>query len=135
MTLRPGLEQPWKPSMKTPLRFPSRTVSTAKRTCASKGGSRRTMPDYPTPPIAAQAPRTAVAASQAGCADPGIAPALRLVSVGVADVFGGARLGETGPLSQGVQACRKALRICYINSMEVRKKMPRGFKKRSRGFK
>jgi hypothetical protein len=44
-------------------------------------------------------------------------------------------LGETGPLSHGVQARRKALRIRYINSMEVRKKRPRGFKKRSRGFK
>jgi hypothetical protein len=30
-------------------------------------------------------------------------------------------LGETGPLSQGVQARRKALRIRHINSMEVRK--------------
>ena len=46
-----------------------------------------------------------------------------------------AHLGETGPLSQGVQARRKALRIRYINSMEVRKKRPRGFKKRPRGFK
>ena len=44
-------------------------------------------------------------------------------------------LGETGPLSQGVQAGRKALRIRHINSMEVRKKRPRGFKKWSRGFK
>jgi hypothetical protein len=46
------------------------------------------------------------------------------------------RLGETGPLSQqGVQARRKALIIRYINGMDVRKKMPRGFKKRPRGFK
>jgi hypothetical protein len=44
-------------------------------------------------------------------------------------------LGETGPLSQGVQAGRKALRIRHINGMEVRKKRPRGFKKRPRGFK
>ena len=44
-------------------------------------------------------------------------------------------LGETGPLSQGVQARRKALRIRHINGMEVRKKRPRGFKKRPRGFK
>jgi hypothetical protein len=44
-------------------------------------------------------------------------------------------LGETGPLSQGVQVRRKALRIRYINGMEVRKKRPRGFKKRPRGFK
>jgi hypothetical protein len=44
-------------------------------------------------------------------------------------------LGETGPLSQGVQARRKALRIRYINGMEVRKKRPRGFKKMLRGFK
>jgi hypothetical protein len=42
-----------------------------------------------------------------------------------------ADLGETGPLSQGVQA----LRIRHINGMEVRKKRPRGFKKRPRGFK
>ena len=42
-------------------------------------------------------------------------------------------LGETGPLSQGVQARRKALRIRYINSMEVRKKRPRGFKKEAQG--
>jgi hypothetical protein len=46
-----------------------------------------------------------------------------------------ANLGETGPLSQGVQARRKALRIRYINGMEVRKRRPRGFKKRPRGFK
>jgi hypothetical protein len=40
----------------------------------------------------------------------------------------GPNLGETGPLSQGVQTRRKALRIRYINGMEVRKKRPRGFK-------
>jgi hypothetical protein len=45
------------------------------------------------------------------------------------------RLGETGPLSQGVQARRKALSIRYINGMEVRKKRPRGFKKRPTRFK
>jgi hypothetical protein len=44
-------------------------------------------------------------------------------------------LGETGPLSQGVQVGRKALRICNMNCMEVRKKRPRGSKKRPRGFK
>jgi hypothetical protein len=44
-------------------------------------------------------------------------------------------LAETGPLSQGVQAGRKALRKRHINGMEVRKKRPRGFKKRPRGFK
>ena len=32
-----------------------------------------------------------------------------------------------------VQARRKALRIRYINGMEVRKKRSRGFKKRPRG--
>jgi hypothetical protein len=37
-------------------------------------------------------------------------------------------LGETGPLSQGVQAGRKALRIRHLNGVEVRKKRPRGFK-------
>jgi hypothetical protein len=37
-------------------------------------------------------------------------------------------LGETGPLSQGVQAGRKVLNICHINGMEVRKKRSRGFK-------
>jgi hypothetical protein len=37
-------------------------------------------------------------------------------------------LGETGPLSQGVQAGRKAIRIHHMNCMEVRKKRPRGFK-------
>ena len=41
----------------------------------------------------------------------------------------GWHLGETGPLSQGVQAGRKALRTLHINGMDVRKKMPRGFKK------
>jgi hypothetical protein len=46
-----------------------------------------------------------------------------------------AYLGETGPLSQGVQARRKALRIRHINGMEVRKKRPRGVEKRPRGFK
>jgi hypothetical protein len=35
-----------------------------------------------------------------------------------------AYLGETGPLSQGVQAGRKALRISQINGMRVRKKRP-----------
>ena len=34
-------------------------------------------------------------------------------------------LGEAHPLSQGVQAGRKALRIRYINGMEMRKKRPR----------
>ena len=52
-----------------------------------------------------------------------------------AAVLAAADLGETGPLSQGVQAGRKALRIRHINGMEVRKKRPRGFKKRPRGFK
>jgi hypothetical protein len=41
-------------------------------------------------------------------------------------------LGETGPLSQGVQAGRKALRLRHIDGMEVRKKVR---KKRPRGFK
>ena len=46
------------------------------------------------------------------------------------------RLGETGPLSQGVQARRKALRTPHINGMEARKKRPRaGSRKRPRGFK
>ena len=44
-------------------------------------------------------------------------------------------LGETGPLSQGVQAGRKALRIRHTNGTDVREKRPRGFKKRPRGFK
>ena len=44
-------------------------------------------------------------------------------------------LGETGPLSQGVQVRRKALRTRHINGMKVRKKRPRGFEKRPRGFK
>ena len=42
-------------------------------------------------------------------------------------------LGETGPLSQGVQACRKAVRVRHINGAEVRKKRPRGFKKETQG--
>ena len=42
-------------------------------------------------------------------------------------------LGETGPLSQGVQARRKALRIRHMNGMEARKKRPRGFKKEAQG--
>ena len=37
-------------------------------------------------------------------------------------------LGETGPLSQGDQARRKALRTRHINGIQVRKKRPRGFK-------
>jgi hypothetical protein len=44
-------------------------------------------------------------------------------------------LGETGPLSQGVQAGRKALRKRRTNGMEVRKKRLRGFKKEAQGFK
>ena len=47
----------------------------------------------------------------------------------------GPDLGETGPLSQGVQVGRKALRIRHTNGMEVRNKRPRRFKKRPRGFK
>jgi hypothetical protein len=43
--------------------------------------------------------------------------------------------GETGPLSQGVQAGRKALRTRHINGMEVRKRRPGGVKKRPGGFK
>jgi hypothetical protein len=43
-------------------------------------------------------------------------------------------LGKTGPLSQGVQAGRKALRIRHINGLKVRKKRPRGVKRRPRGF-
>ena len=43
------------------------------------------------------------------------------------------RKGETGPLSQGVQAGRKTLRIRYINGMEVRKKRPMGFKTNPQG--
>ena len=54
---------------------------------------------------------------------------------GMLNCLNGTDLGETGPLSQGVQAGRKALRIRHINGMEVRKKRPRGFKKRPRGFK
>jgi hypothetical protein len=42
-------------------------------------------------------------------------------------------LGETGPLSQGLQARRKAHRIHCLNGMEVRKKMPRGLKKEAQG--
>jgi hypothetical protein len=37
-------------------------------------------------------------------------------------------LAETGPLSQGVQAGRKALSIRHIKGMEAREKRPRGFK-------
>ena len=44
-------------------------------------------------------------------------------------------LGETGPLSQGVQARKKALRTRQINGIKVRKKRPRGFKKKPRGCK
>jgi hypothetical protein len=36
-------------------------------------------------------------------------------------------LGEKGPLSQGIHAGRKVLRIRHVNGMEVRKKRPRGF--------
>jgi hypothetical protein len=44
-------------------------------------------------------------------------------------------LEATCPLRQGVQACRKALRIRHINGMEVCKDRPKGFKKRHMGFK
>ena len=44
-------------------------------------------------------------------------------------------LGETGPLRQGVQARKKALRTRHINGRKARKKRPRGFKKKPRGFK
>ena len=35
--------------------------------------------------------------------------------------------------TQGVQARRKAIRICYINGMEVRKKRPRGVQEEAQG--
>jgi hypothetical protein len=35
--------------------------------------------------------------------------------------------------ARGVQAGRNAIRIRHIHGMEVRKKRPRGFKKRPRG--
>jgi hypothetical protein len=41
--------------------------------------------------------------------------------------------GETGPLSQGAQARRQALRTRHINGTGVRKKRPRGFKKEAQG--
>ena len=44
-------------------------------------------------------------------------------------------LGETGPLSQGVQARKKALRTRHINGIKMPKKRPRGFKKKPRGCK
>ncbi len=47
----------------------------------------------------------------------------------------GGDLGETGPLSQGVQARWTALGVRHMNGVEVRRKRPRGFKKRPRGFK
>jgi hypothetical protein len=37
-------------------------------------------------------------------------------------------LGETGPLSQGVQAGRQALRILHVHGMKVRRKSHRGLK-------
>jgi hypothetical protein len=45
------------------------------------------------------------------------------------------RKGERGPLSQGVQAARKALRTRHMTGMEVRKKRPGGVKKRPGGVK
>ena len=48
------------------------------------------------------------------------------------DGLSNVHLGETGPLSQRVQAGRKALRIRHMNGMEVRKKVR---KKRPRGLK
>jgi hypothetical protein len=44
-------------------------------------------------------------------------------------------LGETGPLSQGVQARKKELRTSHINGIKVREKRPTGFKKKPRGYK
>ena len=44
------------------------------------------------------------------------------------DAVEGGDLGEAGPLSQGVQARKKALRIRHTNGMKARKKRPRGFK-------
>jgi hypothetical protein len=57
-------------------------------------------------------------------------PALSRFSSG--DTTNG-NLGETGPLSQRVQARRKALRIRHTNGMEVREKRSRGFKKQAQG--
>ena len=45
------------------------------------------------------------------------------------------RKGERGPLSRGVQARRQALRTRHTTGTEVRKKRPRGSRKRPRGFK
>jgi hypothetical protein len=44
-------------------------------------------------------------------------------------------LEEAGPLGQGVQVGGKKLRVRHINGMGVRKKKPRGLKKRPRGLK
>jgi hypothetical protein len=38
----------------------------------------------------------------------------------------GVDLGETGPLSQGVQEYRQALRILDIHSIKMHRKRPRG---------
>jgi hypothetical protein len=54
-----------------------------------------------------------------------------VVPVGHADAGGAVRvrLGGTGPLSQGVQAGRQALKILHTHGAEVRRKKPRGFER------
>ena len=56
------------------------------------------------------------------------APDLQSASTRSSGSFGSdsVHLGETGPLSQGVQARRKALRRRPIHGMEARQKRPRG---------
>jgi hypothetical protein len=50
------------------------------------------------------------------------------VAQALGDRLGAADLGEAGPLSQGSQVGRQALRTRHINGMKVRKKRPGEFK-------
>jgi hypothetical protein len=69
----------------------------------------------------------------AGCWSPDLKVKPKHAAVALQYPTAPCHLEETGPLSQGVQAGRKALIIHHKNGMEVRKKRPRGFKKDAQG--
>ena len=97
-------------------RLPTRLNPLAERACCSQVDRMLAME-------AADEAAAEAAGGQLRCAPPRQASSRSTAS----------NLGETGPLSQGVQARRKALRIRHINGTEVRKKRPTGFKKEARG--
>jgi hypothetical protein len=99
------------------------------RTRPSSATRHRVLMPPPPPPPPPDASATVVDRSSTG---PGAPPTAgqRQMAPGLLPPAHGASLRETPPLSQGVQAGRKALRMRHIHGMEVRKKER---KKRTKG--